>query len=164
MNPVESYLSSRIGLRKTADTGLARHLGMGALAGAGAAAVVPLAGVVQKAITAIRKRHDFKQLMEVNPDLQQKAQQDPKQFNQLYNSLRSMNPHFAKDPVVAGTYMRRMSEFPDTAGQVIVESLSGLPKGGPGFELGLGGGQFSKGEQGKPGEFQYGAPSLRFKG
>lgn len=90
-----------------------------------------LAAGAQKTYLAITKKRDFDAMLEHNPDLAEHQAANPQQFNQHYSSLRSMNPLFAKDPVVAGSYMRQMSMNPGTAGKVLVESLNSLQKGGP---------------------------------
>jgi hypothetical protein len=41
----------------------------------------------------------------------------------MYSSLRRFNPAFAKDPLVAGTFLRRMSESV-VPGGVLTEALS----------------------------------------
>lgn len=130
-NPVDDYLESRSGMDKKAFFGrpqlrhAAGRVGIGALEAAGGAALLSLGGAAMKSFNAIKKKKDFGEMMEANPDLQEFQSQDPKRFQQHYNSLRSMNPQFARDPTVAGTYMRQMSMSPQTAGKVIVESISG---------------------------------------
>lgn len=94
-------------------------VGMVGLVG-GSALLISAAKAAQLAVT---KSSDYKKMLEVNPDLAEHQANDPKMFNQHYSSLRSLNPRFAKDPVVAGAYMRRMSEFPSNAGPILVESL-----------------------------------------
>ena len=44
-------------------------------------------------------------------------------FNQMFTSLRSMNPAYSKDPLIAGTYMRQMVDSPMTAGGKLTETL-----------------------------------------
>lgn len=90
-----------------------------------------LIGAAQKTYLAITKKRDFDAMLKHNPDLAEHQEANPQMFNQHYSSLRSMNPMFAKDPVVAGSYMRQMSMNPGTAGKVLVESLNSLQKGGP---------------------------------
>lgn len=138
-NPVDDYL----GTEKVAVNwgGVADTVIGGAASGAAGAATLALGGAAMKAFGAIMKRSDFKSMMEHNPDLHEFQQENPKQFNQHYNSFRGMNPTFAKDPVVAGSYMRSMSMNPATAGKAIVESMesAGKTRGGvkmkmPGLE------------------------------
>ena len=94
----------------------------GALALFGAA---QLAGAAQKTYLAIRKKNEFSQMMEADPELAQRQAEHPEHFARIYNSFRSMNPRFARDPIVAGNYMRQMSAEPERAGMMIVESLRG---------------------------------------
>lgn len=91
-----------------------------------------LVDAAHKAYDAATKSHDFNKMLEINPDLVEKSEQDPKMFNQFYSSLRGMNPHFAKDPVVAGSYMRKMTGDPTLAGGVLTEAAHGMRAGGSG--------------------------------
>jgi hypothetical protein len=77
---------------------------------------------------AATKQRDFRRMLSFNPDLQEHHERDPRMFNQMYSSLRTMNPGFAKDPLVAGTYMRRMSESPLTAGGVLTDAVGSRDK------------------------------------
>lgn len=135
-NPIDDYLE--ITSQKTAGLsqavrGYRRAFGaeqLGGLAGSATmvAGVSILAEAARRAYMAATKSLDHKLMLEVNPDLVENQSADPKMFSQHYNSLRRMNPHFAQDPVVAGAYMRRMSEFPHNAGSILVESLKEAPK------------------------------------
>lgn len=100
---------------------------MGA-AGIGAAAT--------KAYYAATKASDYKKMLGSNPDLREYQQSNPSQFKQHYSSLRSINPQFASDPTVAGTYMRQMSLNPQSAGKTIVESVEAQPTRKPMMEFG----------------------------
>lgn len=113
-NPASAFGGAEVGklLTQTAVVG-----GVGALIGA-----------ARKAYSAATKTRDYKMMLEVNPDLSEAQAGDPKMFNQLYSSLRSLNPTFASDPVVAGSYMRKMTEFPHNAGPILVETLGYAPK------------------------------------
>lgn len=96
-------------------------MGLGAV---GATAAVGGLGVAsQKIYDAMTKRRDFNAMLEHNPDLVEHHQNNPKSFNQMFTTLRTMNPQFSKDPLVAGTYMRRMAESPLSAGGVAVEAF-----------------------------------------
>lgn len=138
-NPVDDYLA----LRKTAfgplgpnfgplvtrnfQEGAAQAVGQGAVglaaAGLGVAAM--------KAWQAVRKRKDFRDMLEQNPDLAAYQESDPMKFNAHYNSLRKMNPGYAEDPIIAGTMMRQMSMHPNTAGKVLMEGLESSSRGLP---------------------------------
>lgn len=165
MNPVEEYLSEREGLEKKAFGQALKSMagpalaqvGVGGLQAAGAAGVMGLGGAVMKAYSAIRKHRDYKSMMEHNPDLHEMMQENPKQFGQFYSSFRSMNPSFAQDPVISGTYMRQMGHAPQHAGKIIVESLEGASKMKPSVEIGFQGGGFS-GDG-----FDLGRPSSKMK-
>lgn len=95
--------------------------GIGATAAT--AAVTGLGFAAQKIYDAMTKRHDFNSMLEMNPDLAEHHVNSPKMFNQMFSTLRTMNPGFSKDPMVAGTYMRRMMESPLHAGGIAVEAF-----------------------------------------
>lgn len=154
-NPVDSYLQSKeasatqqafgfmggagakfmAGAKKAISPEMLGQAAAGSAVVAGGAMLASAAGKVMGAIT---KKRDFDAMMEHAPDLKEYQAQDPALFNRHYNSLRSMNPQFAKDPVVAAGYMRQMSEYPATAGNTIVQSLSALPKQQRGVDLKVG--------------------------
>lgn len=131
-NPLEDYLAARptekrafLGsnfgtmARTSMQEGAAQAIGQGAVglaaAGIGVAAM--------KSYRALRKRRDFKEMLSLNPDLVEYQDQDPVRFNAHYNSLRTMNPGYAEDPILAGSLLRRMSMNPGTAGGVLMESM-----------------------------------------
>lgn len=136
-NPVEEYLSE-----KTAGFGrnfanevvnAVRPGNLGQLAGRGlvnAGAAAAGAGAValgthgaQVLYDAATKARDFRSMLEQNPDLAQKQQEEPKLVNQMFSTLRTFNPAFTRDPVVAGSYVRQMVENPMHAGGIAVEAL-----------------------------------------
>jgi hypothetical protein len=149
-NPLEDYLGSRPAPRAFTKEAAGGLSGFGSMAGnafmeggaqaLGQGAVGLLAGGVgvaaMKAYQALRKRRDFKEMLAVNPDLAEHQAADPNTFNAHYNSLRTMNPGYAQDPIIAGTLMRRMSMHGPTAGSVLMESMESaskaLPRGGQG--------------------------------
>jgi hypothetical protein len=90
---------------------------------AGAAGVGLLGAGAAKLMGAIQKKKDFSEMMDINPDLRDKQEQDPKFFNAAYTSLRSMNPTFGSDPIVAGGMMRRMTDAPESAGGILASSI-----------------------------------------
>ena len=141
-NPVDDYIEFSSTTEKQAGFGdyarMAMHsaremlgprqvgrLGMEMGMVAGASALIGAAG---KAVAAATKSSDFKKMLDVNPDLVQMHTENPGQFNQFYTSLRNLNPTFAADPVVAGSYMRQMSEYPTNAGNILVQSVGAAPK------------------------------------
>lgn len=148
-NPVDEYLTEKkaffgktvgdvaTGAREAFSAKGLGTLGAQALAVAG---VGMLLDSTRQTYMAATKNQHFKKMLEVNPDLGEAQQQDPKMFNQYYNSLRKLNPQFAADPVVAGSYMRKMTEFPTNAGSVLVDSLRARPadSGFKDFNTGLG--------------------------
>lgn len=113
---------------RNAIQGLPEHFGQHAAAGAGAAvagaAIGGLGVAVSKLYDAATKSRDFRQMLATNPDLTDMHESNPKQFNQMFTSLRAMNPEFSKDPLVAGEYMRRMSADPNRAGGYLTEAVS----------------------------------------
>lgn len=137
-NPLDDYEDTR----KTASimgrmgSGFAGAMTPERVGGAAAGAALGLGlsqvgGAASKIMSAITKQRDFRRMMELSPDLVEEHSRNPSQFNQQYSSLRRLNPMFAQDPVIAGTYMRQMSLAPETAGKVLVESLGSMPKQQP---------------------------------
>jgi len=100
--------------------------GAAALIGGGVAA----AGAIHDAAT---KNRDFRSMMDINTDLHDHHKQDPKMFNQMYTSLRNANPAFAKDPLIAASYMRKMLDSPAHSGAWIAEATGRVPSGHGGF-------------------------------
>lgn len=131
MNPAQAFLTEKHGsfgslvheqakqmpevLSSGVMQGLAGALAVGATAGVGIAAA--------KLYDAATKGRDFRRMISFNPDLATEHERDPRVFNQLYSSLRSINPTFARDPIIAGSYMRRMVGSP-MAGGVLTDALS----------------------------------------
>jgi hypothetical protein len=137
-NPLDTYMESKPET-KTASFGRSfagtalNPAALGQAAGTAAvAAGVGLAGAAaQKIWGAITKQRDFTAMMRYSPDLAEEQARNPDLFNRQYSSFRAINPQFAADPIIAGTYMRRMATSPEAAGAVIVESLNGRPKPNP---------------------------------
>jgi hypothetical protein len=133
-NPVTEYLKTKtaasFGQGLMAGSGLSNPgrmgaaLGRGAMGAAGALAVgggVAAAGAIYDAAT---KSRDFRAMLEVNPDVAAKHEEDPRLVNRMFSTLRTFNPQFSKDPTVAGSYVRQMMEDPVHAGGKVVETLN----------------------------------------
>ena len=146
MNPIDDYLSTKTadfkqgilpGLSKFVRNPTMENLGAGAAQAVGGLAVMTAASAAQKALQSIRKKRQFEEMMEVNPDLHAQQAEDPMKFNAHYNSFRRLNPEFASDPVLAGTILRKMNAYPETAGSVLIESFKGRKDmGGPSYGYG----------------------------
>ena len=123
--PVDEFLSEFGPQEKQAN--VREQFGKAMVGGLGAGAATAAIGVgamaARSLMNAATKSHSFKQMLEHNPDLTDHHHQDPKRFNQLYTSLHAMNPEFAKDPIVAGTYMRQMVESPMNAGGILANTV-----------------------------------------
>jgi len=104
-----------------------RRFGTDLMRGAAGAAGVAAVGVVghaaRKLFQAGVKRRDFQAMLENNPDLEMHQESNPKFFNAAYNSIRSLNPAYGSDPVVAGSLMRRMMQSPEGAGTILMSTL-----------------------------------------
>lgn len=102
-----------------------------------------------KVFDALTKGRDFNQMMKshFNADLHEVRQQNPEAFNEAFTNLRSVNPDLSKNPMVAGTYMRRMFSFdPASAGSILVEAKSqGEKQRSLGMEHALRGGELGIG-------------------
>jgi len=97
-------------------------LGNVAAIGAGTAAIAGGGIVANKIRMAITKKRDFDAMLHHSPDLVHARNANPELFAQQYTSLRNVSPQFARDPLIAGTYMRNMSEFPGAAGTTLVNA------------------------------------------
>ena len=140
-NPLEEYLTEkkatsfaaglRSGLPHNAGAFgqmMGKGLAHGAAAGAAAGVVAGGTVAVQKLYDAATKARDFKAMLEHNPDLLQKQEEDPKRFNQSFTTLRTFNPAFSKDPLVAGSVMREMMESPMSAAAQMMNVLPSREK------------------------------------
>jgi hypothetical protein len=127
-NPVEEFIGEFGAQEKTAHPLLDKMQG-GLTHGLGAAVATGVMGGVGLAAShifdAATKARDFKSMLEYNPDLAEHHERDPRMFNQMFSSLRTMNPQFSKDPLVAGTYMRRMVEgqHSGNAGGILTDAV-----------------------------------------
>lgn len=144
-NPVATYLKEKtaVSFGKGLQAGLfgqgAGRLGTqvgkgimaGGMAAGGAAAVAGGAAIASKLYDAATKAHDFRTMLEENPDVAAEHQENPRRVNLFFSTLRTFNPQFSRDPVVAGTYMRKMIMEPQTAGGYVENALSFRDKMGP---------------------------------
>jgi len=125
MSPLNSYFE----MRKSASFGrgftqaafnpttLGAAAGVGLLT-SGMSMIGPAAIKIRNAIT---KKRDFEQMMHLNPDLVQfRAAVGPELFAQQYTSLRNVSPQSARDPLIAGTFMRNMADAPTNAGNSLL--------------------------------------------
>ena len=102
---------------------LGKTVGSAVLA-TGVGAALASAPVAARAVMgAITKRRDYNLMMEHNPDLHEMKAQNPVMFNQMYSSLRSSNPAYGSDPIIAGAHMRQMVDNPASAGLVLAEGM-----------------------------------------
>lgn len=142
-NPVDDYLAGAAPMVKQAGPwgqlplpGMGKllrgsrtmeDLGSGALQAAGGLAVTGAVGAVAKVYQALRKKRDFDAMLDVNPQLAERQEEDPKRFNYQYNSMRAIAPQLAQDPVMASSIMLHMSSNPEAAGRVLLEYARGAP-------------------------------------
>ena len=132
-NPFEDFVSEYGQVEeKTAGFGSAvkgfgrdfgSALGYGAATAAATSAIAGVGVAAKKIYDAATKTRDFKNMMSFNPDLQEHHERDPRMFNQMFTSLRTMNPAYSKDPLIAGTYMRQMVDSPLSAGGKLTDAL-----------------------------------------
>jgi hypothetical protein len=134
-NPVDKYLE-KYAQHQARRTAVESLQAAGAHA-AGLAGAVGLAMAASQVYRAITKKRDFNAMMAANPDLQDDLDRDPALFHRQYNALRSMQPRFAAEPIVAGTYMKRMSTSPEAAGGFLVEALQAAKGVGPNISFTL---------------------------
>jgi hypothetical protein len=114
--------------------------GSGAMQATGIAAVGLGLAAVNKMVGARQVKQDFREMMDLHPDLAQAQAQDPKRFNAAYKGLRQLNPTYAGNPLVAGTMMQRMMDNPEGAGAVLAGSFKqpDAPRPGSGFGASFG--------------------------
>lgn len=130
MNPVEEFFAEygrekrAFGMSNRFGGAFGSALAQGAGATLAATAVAGASVAASKLWGAATKQRNFRSMMEANPDLQEYHDRDPKSFNNMFSSLTRFNGEFASDPVVAGTYMRRMAENPLSAGGIISEGIN----------------------------------------
>lgn len=153
-NPVDTFLLEKkaLNLRGMAQAAGPRlrqagsSAATGALTAGGALGAAALAGAAGKLYDAATKTRDFNRMLEANPHLQEHLQDDPAHFNRLYTSLRTLAPDFAREPMVAGSYMfNALNMGREQAGMVAVDAQSKVrsrPQG-PLTEAAMGG--FMKG-------------------
>jgi hypothetical protein len=105
----ESFRSAGSGLpgqfAHAATTGLATAAVGAGIAGLGLAA--------SKIMDAASKGRDFRAMLEHNEDLRAAHTEDPKKINMLFSTVRTMNPEFSKDPLIAGSAVRKMFAYPN---------------------------------------------------
>ncbi len=140
MNPLDEYLMEKDAINFGAMARQAGQAAKGAGVGDVAKGVATSVGAmalmgaavpaVQKIWSAVTRRGDFKDMMSTNPDLRDVQQEDPRFFNSAYNSLRKINPTFGSDPIIAGSYMRKMMANKDAAGLTLAQSVK-TPEAGP---------------------------------
>jgi hypothetical protein len=108
-----------------------------AVTGAGLAGAAGLAGLAaQKLVDAVTKAQDFKQMLAYDAELAQLHQEDPRLVNQMFSTLRTFNPSFTKDPVVASNYVRRMASDPSQASGMAEAALQSRDKARPSLNVG----------------------------
>ncbi len=122
----------------------------GPMAMAAGGALATGIGVAAKKITqAITKRRDFRQMMELDPELAEARGKDPRFFNAAYSSMRNINPTFGGDPLTSGALMKKMLDNPANAGLILsgsVKDPAAPAPGGLGMDVsfGMGPATFSK--------------------
>jgi hypothetical protein len=103
---------------------LGKGLALGGALALGSAGVAGLGAAAKKIYDAVTKKRDFESMLEANPHLRGHQEAQPEEFNRMFTALRSMNPTFSRDPVVAGAYMTEAMEQPaETRGFVAVKAL-----------------------------------------
>jgi len=83
------------------------------LATVGAGVAVPLAiEGINKGVSAVRgavsKGSNFRGMMEANPELKQL---DRNKVQRAFNTLHRFNPDMSGDPLVAGTFVKRVADY-----------------------------------------------------
>lgn len=143
-NPLEEYFEEKTaglfsqglgeGVRKGFGTpgrrgfdmgkSLVEHAGGAAAATAGAAAVAGGLYGAQKLYDAATKARDFRAMLGVDPRLAERHEENPRLVNQMFSTLRTFNPQFTRDPIVAANYVVAMVEDPANAAGRATDALS----------------------------------------
>lgn len=136
--PLDAYFRVKEAALPRLPPGLGKRLGEGAMqagvAAGGAALVAGGAFAAEKAYDALTQGRDFRGMLAENPDIAEAHQENPKAVNRMYATLRTFNPAFSRDPLVAGSYVRQMLEDPLHAGGKVVDALNYRDKAnGPGY-------------------------------
>ena len=136
-NPLDDYLEEKTAagfgsFLKSVGAGAAESISGKGLGRLGVQAAMVGGGVAaaragEKAYYAATKKRDFNQMMGANPQLKEHFDENPGRFLQHYNSFRKMNPRYASEPTVSGSYMHQMGLNPAGAGAIIVESIGRTP-------------------------------------
>lgn len=145
MSPVDEFLELEKeasffggisqGIKNQFSAGGGQAFGGQIIGGASAAvtqsAIQGIGTAASKIYDSIRKKSDFQEMMELNPDLQQyrtdKAMQ--KRFNATYDSIRRMAPEYGRDPIMAGSLMGKMMSNQENAAGTM--SAYHRPSSGP---------------------------------
>jgi len=106
-------------MKQLADQVTNAGLFAGAATGVSAGGTAAIMGA-QKVYNAATAMRDFKGMMEWNEDLRD---EDPRVVNQSFKTLRRFAPDFSKDPLVSGSFVRRMVHAPQGAGGIIQEAV-----------------------------------------
>jgi len=115
MNPVDDFLKTA-GWWDTLKSGFGQAL-PGAIIGAGLAAGGQLGSAGYGAIKErLTKTRDYKAMLGASPALKKF---DAGQVQMVYNSLRSHAPSMSKDPLIAGSFVRRTLEISPESGPFI---------------------------------------------
>ena len=124
--PIDQFLQEKRAFGREFASNVGHSLAQGAGSAIAAGVVAGVGVAASKIYDAVTKQRDFKSMLSspYNQDLHEHYQARPKEFNAAFSSLRSVNPEFTKDPMVAGTYLRRMMTFdPKDAGGTLIEAL-----------------------------------------
>lgn len=142
MNPLDEYLQMK---KEAIWRDVGHKVLMGGALAAGGALIGAGASVIDKIRDSISHKRDFQEMMSIDPELKNIQAERPAFFNQAYNSLRRINPAFGTDPIIAGSYMRKMMANPDAAGLTLATTVKppsidekGMAWGGSVGEKGLG--------------------------
>lgn len=98
-------------------------LGLGAVTGIGMAA----SGIID----AATKSRDYKEMLKMNPNVQAFHDENPHLSNTFFSSMRSINPEFSKNPMIAGHLMGNMIDSHQSgngAGQVLMSLMDTTSK------------------------------------
>jgi len=106
----KKYTDRKPGLLAEVGSSARRALGYGAGAGAIMGGIWGASKLIDHFKEPVEKKKAFNAMMDENPGLKQ---EEPKVVSRSFNTLYTFNRDMAKDPTVAGSFVRRAAAFKD---------------------------------------------------
>jgi hypothetical protein len=101
----------------------------GGLVGAATVGAQGLVMGIRKAYNVLASGKRFEGMLDVNPSLKK---EDPNKVRLAFNTLNRLNPTFAKDPLVAGTFVRKTLDTDIGGGMAVDPATASMLTGSAG--------------------------------